>query len=58
MNHVPRRTTVRRGPLVAALLATALGLTACADTDSGSRVRDACAFSSTATLVRPWFFAR
>src|SRR5688572_28685546 len=36
MNHVPRRTTVRRGPVVAALLATALGLTACADTDSGS----------------------
>jgi basic membrane protein A and related proteins len=36
MNHVRRRTTVRRGPLVAALLATALGLTACADTDSGS----------------------
>jgi basic membrane protein A len=35
MNHVPRRTTRRRGAVAAALLATILGLTACADTDSG-----------------------
>ena len=32
MNHVPRRPAARRGPIVAALLATVLGLTACADT--------------------------
>jgi basic membrane protein A len=35
MNHVPRRPAARRGPIVAALLATVLGLTACADTGSG-----------------------
>ena len=35
MNHVPRRLPARRGPVAAALLATVLGLTACADTDTG-----------------------
>jgi basic membrane protein A len=34
MNHVPRRTIRRRGPVAAALLATVVGLTACADTGS------------------------
>jgi basic membrane protein A len=34
MNHVPRRTVLRRGPVAAALLATVVGLTACADTGS------------------------
>jgi basic membrane protein A and related proteins len=36
MNSVPRRTTLRRGPVAAALLATVVGLTACADTGSSS----------------------
>ena len=36
MNPVPRRTTLRRGPAAAALLATVVGLTACADTGSSS----------------------
>ncbi len=36
MNHVPRRTHLRRGPVAAALLATVVGLSGCADTDTGS----------------------
>src|SRR3712207_4779562 len=36
MNHVPRRTTRRRGVVAAALLSTVVGLSGCADTDTGS----------------------
>jgi basic membrane protein A and related proteins len=36
MNHVTRRTTRRRAPAAVALLATFVGPTTCADTDTGS----------------------
>jgi len=51
MNDVPRRTTFRGGPLAAALLATVMGLTACADTDSGSSGGDKAGEETAGSIV-------